>query len=126
MERSNIAVIAAASFMLASGSIAQQPAPRGAPQAGQTQEVEVSDADLEKFADIYVDLLETQAKFEEEIAGVQTEDQAREVQGRMQQESLGKLARHGWSAERYVLVSETIKADANLTEKTIALIEERD
>ena len=80
MERSNIAVIAAASFMLASGSIAQQAAPRGAPQAGQTQEVEVSDADLEKFADIYVDLLETQAKFEEEIAGVQTEDQAREVQ----------------------------------------------
>ncbi|HSC16980.1 MAG TPA: DUF4168 domain-containing protein [Gammaproteobacteria bacterium] len=126
MERSNIAVIAAASFMLASGSIAQQPAPRGAPQARQTQEVKVSDADLEKFADIYVDLLETQAKFEEEIAGVQTEDQAREVQGRMQQESLGKLARHGWSAERYVLVSETIKADANLTEKTIALIEERD
>jgi len=126
MERSNIAVIAAASFMLASGSIAQQPAPRGAPQAGQTQEVNVSDADLEKFADIYVDLLDTQAKFEAEIAGVQTEEQALEVQGRMQQESLGKLARHGWTAERYVLVSETIKADANLTEKAIALIEERD
>jgi hypothetical protein len=71
-------------------------------------------------------LLDTEAKFEQEIAGVQTEEQALEVQGRMQQEGLGKLARHGWTAERYVLVAETIKADANLTEKAIALIEARD
>ena len=126
MERSSIAVITAASFMLASGPMAQQPAPRGAPQAGQIQEVQVSDADLEKFADIYVDLLDTQAKFEQEIAGAQTEEQALEVQGRMQKEGLGKLARHGWTAERYVLVAETIKSDADLTEKTVALIEARD
>jgi hypothetical protein len=126
MERSGIAVIAVASFMLASAPMAQQPAPPGAPEAGQTQKVHVSDADLEKFVDIYVDLLDTEAKFEQEIAGVQTEEQALEVQERMQQEGLGKLARHGWTAERYVLVAETIKADASLTEKTIALIEARD
>jgi hypothetical protein len=125
MERSIIALLAAASFMLASGSMAQQPAPRGAPPAAQTQEVELSDADLEKFADIYVDLLDTEAKFEEQLAGAQTEDQAREVQTRMQQESMAKLARHGWTAERYVLVGEAIKSDAELTEKTIALIEKR-
>ena len=126
MERSNIAVIAAASLMLASGSMAQQPAPRGAPESGQPQQVEVSDADLERFADIYVDLLDTQAKFEQEIAGAQTEEQALEVQERMQKEGLGKLARHGWTAERYVLVAEAIRADAKLTEKTVALIEARD
>jgi hypothetical protein len=126
MERSSFAVFVAASFMLASGSMAQQPAPRGAPEPGQTQQIQVSDADLEKFADIYVDLLDTEAKFEQEIAGAQTEEQALEAQERMQQEGLGKLARHGWTAERYVLVAETIRADANLTEKTIALIEARD
>ena len=123
MERSIIALLAGVSFVFASSSMAQQPAPRGAPPAAQAQEVELSNADLEKFADIYVDLLDTEAKFEEELAGVQTEDQAREVQTRMQQESMAKLARHGWTAERYVLVGETIKSDAELTEKTIALIE---
>jgi hypothetical protein len=125
MDRSSIAVMAVASLMLASGPLAQQPAPRGAPQAGQTQEVQVSDADLEKFVDIYVDLLDTEAKFEREIAGVETEEQALEVQERMQQEGLGKLARHGWTPERYVLVAETIGADANLTERAVALIEAR-
>jgi hypothetical protein len=125
MERSNIAVIATAAVLLASGSFAQQPPPRDLPQAGQHQGVQVSDADLEKFADIYVDLLDTEAKFGEQLAGAQTEDQAREVQTRMQEESLAKVARHGWSAERYVLVGEAIKSDAQLTERTIAIIEER-
>ena len=125
MERSTIALLAAASFVLASGALAQQPAPRGAPPPAQTQEVELSDADLEKFADIYVDLLDTEAKFEQELGGVQTEEQARELQTRMQQEGMAKLARHGWTAERYLLVGEAIQSDAQLTEKTIALIENR-
>ena len=126
MERSSIALIAAASFLLASASMAQQPTPRGAPQTGEIQEVRLSDADLEKFADIYVDLADTQAKFEEELANVQTDDQARDLQARMQVESVAKLERHGWTAERYVLVGEAIKADPKLTEKTVALIEKKD
>jgi hypothetical protein len=126
MERSSIALIAAASFLLASGAIAQQPAPRGAPPAAQAQEVELSDADLEKFADIYVDLMDTQATFEQELETVQTEDQARALQTRMQEESVAKLARHGWSAERYVLVGEAIKSDPDLTERAVALIEDKD
>jgi hypothetical protein len=126
MERSNIALIAAASFALASSSLAQQPTPRDLPQAGQSQGIQVSDSDLETFADIYVDLLDTEAKFEEELAGVETEEQALELQTRMQQESVAKLARRGWSAERYVLVGEAIKSDPQLTERTIAMIEKRD
>ena len=126
MERSIIALIAAASFALASGGAAQQPTPRDPPQAGQSQGIRVSDADLETFADIYVDLLDTEAKFEEELAGVETEEQARELQTRMQQESVAKLARRGWSAERYVLVGEAIQSDPQLTERTLAMIEERD
>ena len=126
MERSSIALIAAASLLLASSAMAQQPAPRGAPPAAQAQEVELSDADLEKFADIYVDLMDTQAKFEQELEKVQTEDQARALQTRMQEESVAKLARHGWTAERYVLVGEAIKSDPGLTEKAVALIEDKD
>jgi hypothetical protein len=126
MERSTIALIAAASFALTWGGAAQQPTPGDPPRTGQSPAIQVSDADLETFADLYVDLLDTQDKFEQEVAGVQTEEQARELETRAQQESVAKLARRGWSAERYVLVGEAIKADPKLTEKTIALIEERD
>ncbi len=125
MERSTLALIAAASFVLASNAVAQQPAPRAAPHAGQTQEVQLSDADLEKFADIYVDLMDTETKFEGRLAGAQTEDQARAVQAEMEQESVAKLARHGWSAERYVAAVRTINADPALAEKALAIIERR-
>lgn len=126
MERSSIALIAAASFVLASGALAQQPAPRAAPPAGQTQEVQPSDADLEKFADIYVDLAVTEAKFEGELAGARTEDEAREVQARMEEENVAKLTRHGWTPERYVRMVQTINADPQLAEKALAIIERKD
>ena len=125
MERSNIVLIAAASFVLASGALAQQPAPRAAPPAGQAQKVELSDADLEKFADIYVDLAVTEAKFEGELAGADTEDEAREVHARMEEENVAKLERHGWTPERYVLAVQTINADPQLAEKTLAIIERK-
>jgi hypothetical protein len=126
MERSNKVLIAAAALAFAASATAQQPAPRGAPPAGQAQEIQVSDADLEKFADIYVDLLETQGKFEEELGSAETDEQARDVQARIQLESIEKLTRHGWTAERYVRVGEVIRSDPTLTEKTLALIDERD
>jgi hypothetical protein len=125
MERTTLASIAAAAFALATVSTAQQPNPRGAPQGGQVQEIQLSDADLEKFAEIYVDLLVTEAKFEQELQRAATEEQTREVQARMQQEGATKLTRHGWTAERYVLVGQTIQSDPELTEKTLALIESR-
>lgn len=125
MERSNIALIAAAAFALASSALAQQSAPRAAPPAGQTQEVQLSDADLETFADIYVDLLETETKFEGQLAGAQNEDQAREVHAKMEQESVAKLAQHGWTPERYVAAVQTINADPQLAQKTLAMIERR-
>lgn len=122
MERSNLALLAAAAFALASGTAAQQPAP----PAGQVQEIEVTDADLEKFADIYVDLLGTEAKYEAELSNAKTEEEARGVQARMQLEGVETLSRHGWTAERYVLVGRVIEANPQLTAKTLALIEERD
>lgn len=125
MERSNLASIAAAALLLAWGANAQQPAPRGAPPSSQSQEIEVTDADLRKFADIYVDLLDTEAKYEAELGSAETDEQAREVQARMQLEGIETLTRHGWTAERYVLVGEAIQADPTLTAKTLALIEDR-
>lgn len=124
MERSNIALIAAATLVLAWSAGAQQTAPRAAPPSSQEQ-IEVSDADLRKFADIYVDLLDTETKYEAELGSAKTDEEAREVQTRMQLEGVEKLSKHGWTAERYVRVGEAIQSDPNLTAKTLALIEGR-
>ncbi len=86
----------------------------------------MSDADLEKFADIYVDLTETVTKFEAELAKAKSGDDQLEVQERMQQESVAKVAQHGWTPERYVSVGDAINANPELAKKTLALIENRD
>ena len=126
MERLSIGLLAVIALVLGSSGLAQEPGARGAPPVGQGQNLQLSDADLEKFADIYVDLSETATKFEAELAEAKSEDDARKVQSRMQQESFAKVERHGWTPERYVSVGDAINANPELAAKTLALIEDRD
>ena len=83
----------------------------------------VSDAELETFASIYVDLLDTASKFDAEIKGAQSEEHALEIRGRAQTESIAKVERHGWTPEKFNSVSEAINKDPNLTDKAVKLIE---
>jgi hypothetical protein len=118
--KTSTAIIGAA-FALAAAqiSVAQQsPDPR-------TQVVTVSDAEIETFATIYVDLLDTAAKLEAEMRSAQTEEQAREIQGRAQTESIAKVAQRGWTPEKFQSVSDAINRDPALTDKAVKLIEEK-
>ena len=119
MERSLISLVAAVVLGLAVNAYAQAPEPR-VPSAA-----EVSDGDLEKFADVYVALQETTSKYEAELLGVETEEEARDVQLRMQKESIDTVARHGWTADEYLALADTINTDPQLVEKTRRLIESR-
>jgi hypothetical protein len=123
MER--FSIILAAGLMFGASALAQERAERAEPPSAAAQEVQLSDADLEKFADIYVDLLETVDKFEGELVKAQTEDETRLVQSRMQEESIAKVNRHGWTPEHYVAVGDAINSNRQLAEKTLALIEDR-
>jgi hypothetical protein len=123
MER--LSIVLAAAVALASNAWAQEGAERTAPPPGAAQQVEVSDADLETFADIYVDLLATADKFEQQLAGAQTEEEAEEVQAQMASESTEKVARRGWTPEHFVAVGEAINANQELAAKTLALIQDR-
>lgn len=120
MER--VLRLLAATIVLTFGTAAwaQQPAP-GAADAP----IAVSDADLETFADIYVDLQDTVSRYEAELLRAESEDQARDLQSRMQQESVAKVAEHGWTPDRYVSVAQAINADPALAEKTRTLISRR-
>ncbi|HXS78699.1 MAG TPA: DUF4168 domain-containing protein [Gammaproteobacteria bacterium] len=87
--------------------------------------VTVSDAELETFATIYADLLDTADKFEAELNLAQTEEQAREIQGRAQTESLAKIAERGWTPERFNNVSNAIQGNPELTDRALKLIEKK-
>lgn len=125
MERTYLALLAAIPLVLAGSAFAQPGAERAAPPGTPSQKVQVSDSDLETFADIYVDLRETAEKFEAELATAGNEDEALKLQTRMQEESAEKVAKRGWTPERYVAMAQTINADPELADKTLALIDER-
>jgi hypothetical protein len=124
MKTSTVAIGAAFALAAAQVSFAQQ-APDPRERTPSTEVVKVSDAELETFATIYVDLLATAAKLETEMSSARTEEQEREIRGRAQTESLAKVAQRGWTPEKFNSVSEAINRDPELTDKAVKLIEEK-
>ncbi|HUQ51301.1 MAG TPA: DUF4168 domain-containing protein [Gammaproteobacteria bacterium] len=114
-----LAVGAVAAFAAAPVSFAQQ----SETVAPATEPTTVSDADLETFALIYVDLLDTVDKFRAEIEAVQTEEQALGIRERMQTESIAKVAQRGWTPEKFNSIGDAINRDPGLAEKAASLIE---
>jgi hypothetical protein len=121
MKTSGVAISLVFALATAQVSLAQQsPAPSA--QTPPTA-IAVSDADLETFATIYVDLLDTAATFQAELDAAQTEEQAREIRGRAQTESIAKVAQRGWTPDKFNSISEAINSDPGLTDKAVKLIE---
>lgn len=83
----------------------------------------VSDADLETFATIYVDLLDTATKAETELQSAKSEEEAQQIRTRVQSESVEKVAKRGWTPEKFNTVGDAINSDPVLTEKAVKLIE---
>jgi hypothetical protein len=125
MRTSGLAISATFALAVAQMSFAQRaPEPQNA-RPPSVETVTVSDAELETFATIYADLLDTAVKFEAELNLAQTEEQAREIQGRAQTESLAKIAERGWTPERFNNVSNAIQGNPELTDRALKLIEEK-
>jgi uncharacterized protein HemX len=127
MERPITAVVAALALGLglATSALAQRPADREAPPTLTPNAQPLSDSDLEKFADIYVELEHTADKFQPQLAAAKTDAEAQDVQSRMQQESTAVVSKRGWTPERFVSVGDAINADQTLAEKTLKLIADR-
>jgi hypothetical protein len=119
MRTSTLTLAIAVAFAAAPVSFAQQPPNARPPSASVT----VSDTDIETFATIYVDLLETASRFQAEMDTARTEEQALEIRARAQSESVTKVEQHGWTPEKFNSVSEAIDSDPALTEKAVNLIE---
>lgn len=117
---------AAAAVLLVAGTLAAQPPTQGPQEPAQTETaIEVSDQDMDTFASIYVELQQTADRYEQEIADVENEEQAQEVQTRMQQESIETLEKHGWTPDKFNRVAEALNQNPALIERTLQLIEEK-
>ena len=123
MRTSTMTIWLAAALATAPISFAQRPpdAPGAQPPAAQT--IKVSDAELETFAAIYVDLIDTAAKFQAEMESAQSEQQALAIRERAQEESVRKVTQRGWTPEKFSSVGDAINDDPALTEKAVKLIE---
>ena len=124
MRTSAVIIVGAFAFAAPQFSSAQR-AQEAAPSVRPAPALAVSDTELETFASIYVDLLDTASKFDAEMKAAQSEEQALAIRGRAQTESIAKVERHGWTPEKFNSVSEAINKDPNLTDKAVKLIEER-
>jgi hypothetical protein len=121
MRTSALVIAVASAFVATPVSFAQsQEAP-----ITRAPSTTISDADLETFASIYVDLLDTATKLQAEMQAATTDEQALEIRARAQSESIAKVERRGWTPEKFNNVSETINGDPALTERAVRLIEAR-
>jgi hypothetical protein len=125
MRTSVIAMWVASALAAAPVSFAQQ-APRApSERAPSAETTPVSDAELDTFAAIYVDLLDTAAKFEAEMKSAQTEEQALAIRERIETESVAKVEQRGWTPQKFNSVSDAINRNPSLADKAAKLIEEK-
>lgn len=101
------------------------PPGRATRTAADDPEIEISDEDLETFADIYIGLRRIERRYEREMASIDSLDEAQEVQLRMQEDCLRELERHGWTADRFAAFEQELGRRPELAEKAFRLVDER-
>jgi len=123
MRTSIVTIWLAAALAAAPLSFAQRvpDAPGAQPPAAET--LSISDAELETFAAIYVDLIDTAAKYQAQMEAAESEQQALAIRDRAQAESVAKVTQRGWTPEKFSLVGDAINNDPALTERAVKLIE---
>ncbi len=93
------------------------PAPAPSPQAERVKE-----ADLAKFARIYVDVQQTREEMSVEMSQAQTQEDAREVQLKMQEEIERTIQDHGWTVDKYNQTATMINANPDQRDEVLDMV----
>jgi hypothetical protein len=125
MRTSIVAVWVASALAAAPVSFAQQAPGAPSERAPSAETIAVSDAELDTFTTIYVDLLDTADKFEAEMKSAQTEEQALAIRERIETESVAKVAQRGWTPQKFNSVGDAINRNPDLADKAAKLIDEK-
>ena len=123
MDRLFVTLALAVAALGASAAAQSQERPAAPPSFERAPVPDVSEADLRRFAIITVQLEETANRFEQEMLRAKTEEEAREIQARMQKETVATVVQYGWTPEQYVAVTQAISADPDLADRARDLID---
>lgn len=93
------------------------PAPAPSPEAQKVKE-----ADLTKFAQIYVDVQQTREEMSVEMSQAQTQEEAREVQLKMQEEIERTIQDHGWTVDKYNQTATMINANPDQRDEVLDMV----
>lgn len=85
---------------------------------------DLTEDEIEIFAEIYVALERAAQRYERAIAEAESEEQAQTIQARLQADSLAVLERHGWSPEKFDRVAKILNARPELAEEALRRIDE--
>ena len=99
----------------------QQPA-TPAPPAG--EQATVSDSDLQTFAEIYVEVEEARDELTLEMNEAGSQEEAQEIQARLQEQMMAAISNHGWSVEKYNEIATAINNDPELRSQAVDRISE--
>jgi hypothetical protein len=102
----------------------QQPQPPQPPPGMQQAQTEVGDEEVRKFAEIYVEIEKTRAELSREIADVETQEEAEDIEVRMQDEIISTIEDSGWSLDQYNQVAYAINNDPQLRQKALDHIQQ--
>ncbi|HEX6992677.1 MAG TPA: DUF4168 domain-containing protein [Gammaproteobacteria bacterium] len=101
------------------------PFPSGVPAVPASEQADdLADDDIETFAKIYVALEREAQRYERAIAEAESEQEAQEIQARLQSDSLAILERHGWSQQKFDRVAKTLNARPELAAEALRRIDE--
>ena len=119
MKPSIIAAITGLGLVAGSSLLFAQQQPAQSPPAAQQSQVEVGDQEVRKFAEIYVEIEKTRSELAREMANAETQEQAQDVEVRMQDEMIATIQDSGWSVDQYNQVANAINNDPQLREEAL-------
>lgn len=116
-----LTLVAGAFFVLAPPAVAQQ-GQQGTPGV---QDIEVSDDELETFAEAHLDVQEIRKEMDQAIQNAEDAESAQAIQQQANREMASVITdEHEMEVERYRNISRAINQDAELQQKFKTILEE--
>jgi hypothetical protein len=126
MKHSIIAAVTGLGFIAGSSLLfaQQQPQPPQPPAGMEQAQTEVGDQDVQKFAEIYVEIEQARNELSQEMQNAETQEEAQDIEVRMQDEMIATIQDSGWSVDQYNQVANAITNDPQLREEALSHIKQ--
>lgn len=118
-----LAAVSAATLLTLTFPVTAQQAPDAPPPAAGEAAPMPDDATLEKFSVAFAEVLNLQQDFARQLEGVESDEQAREMQQQVQQDMVEAVEESGMSVEEYNDVAIQLDQNPQLREKVMGMVD---